>query len=77
MIFVTHAIEEAILLADRVVVMTPGPGCIQSDNRVALTRPRDVASPEFNAIRRELSQLLVSHHGAKVPAARPQLRALA
>jgi NitT/TauT family transport system ATP-binding protein len=76
-IFVTHAIEEAILLADRVVVMTPGPGCIQSDNRVALTRPRDVASPEFNAIRRELSQLLVSHHGAKVPAARPQLRALA
>jgi NitT/TauT family transport system ATP-binding protein len=76
-IFVTHAIEEAILLADRVVVMTPGPGRIQSDNRVALPRPRDVASPEFNAIRRELSQLLVSHHGTKAPAARPQLRALA
>jgi NitT/TauT family transport system ATP-binding protein len=76
-IFVTHAIEEAILLADRVVVMTPGPGRIESDNRVALPRPRDVASPEFNAIRRELSQLLVSHHGAKAPAARPQLRALA
>jgi NitT/TauT family transport system ATP-binding protein len=76
-IFVTHAIEEAILLADRVVVMTPGPGRIQSDNRIALPRPRDVASPEFNAIRRALSQLLVSHHGTKVPAARPQLRALA
>jgi NitT/TauT family transport system ATP-binding protein len=76
-IFVTHAIEEAILLADRVVVMTPSPGRIQSDNRVALARPRDVASPEFNTIRRALSQLLVSHHGAKTPAARPQLRALA
>jgi NitT/TauT family transport system ATP-binding protein len=76
-IFVTHAIEEAILLADRVVVMTPGPGRIQSDNRVALPRPRDVASPEFNVVRRELSQLLVSHHGTKAPAARPQLRALA
>ena len=76
-IFVTHAIEEAILLADRVVVMTPGPGRIQSDNRVALPRPRDVASPEFNAIRRELSHLLVSHHGTKAPASRPQLRALA
>jgi NitT/TauT family transport system ATP-binding protein len=76
-IFVTHAIEEAILLADRVVVMTPSPGRIQSDNRVALSRPRDVASPEFNVIRRELSQLLVSHHGTKAPATRPQLRALA
>ena len=74
--FVTHAIEEAILLADRVVVMTPGPGRIQSDNRVALPRPRDVASPEFNSIRRDLSQLLVSHHGARAPAAPLHLRAM-
>ncbi len=64
-IFVTHSIEEAIFLADRVVVMTPGPGQVQSDNRIALPRPRDVASPEFNAIRRELSSLLASHHGTK------------
>jgi NitT/TauT family transport system ATP-binding protein len=76
-IFVTHAIEDAILLADRVVVMTPGPGRIQSDNRVSLARPRDVASPEFNAIRRALSQLIVSHHDTKAAVARPQLRALA
>lgn len=68
-IFVTHAIEEAILLADRVVVMSPRPGQIQSDNRVLLPRPRDVASPEFNAIRRDLSALLVSHHGVKQSAA--------
>lgn len=61
-VFVTHAIEEAILLADRVVVMSPRPGQIQSDNRVTLPRPRDVASPEFNAVRRTLSSLLVSHH---------------
>jgi NitT/TauT family transport system ATP-binding protein len=76
-VFVTHAIEEAILLADRVVVMTPGPGRIQSDNRIPLSRPRDVASPDFNAVRRELSQLLVSHHGSKAAAAPLQLRALA
>jgi len=76
-IFVTHAIEEAILLADRVVVMTPGPGRIQSDSQVALARPRDVASVEFNAFRRALSQLLASHHGTKaLAAAQPQLRTL-
>jgi NitT/TauT family transport system ATP-binding protein len=54
-IFVTHAIEEAILLADRVVAMQPGPGRIVSDTRIALPRPRDVASPEFNDLRRQLS----------------------
>jgi hypothetical protein len=49
-VFVTHSVEEAIFLADRVVVMTPGPGRIESDNRLDLPRPRDVASPEFNAV---------------------------
>ncbi len=61
-VFVTHAIEEAIFLADRVVVMSPGPGRIVRDVRVDLPRPRDVSSPEFNALRRELSALLHSHH---------------
>jgi NitT/TauT family transport system ATP-binding protein len=64
-IFVTHAIEEAILLAGRVVVMSPRPGQIQSDNRIALPRPRDVSSPEFNAVRRHLSSLLASFHATK------------
>ncbi len=62
-VFVTHAIEEAILLADRVVVMSPGPGRIVEDIAVTLPRPRDVASPEFNALRRTLSGLLHSAHG--------------
>ncbi len=64
-VFVTHSIEEAIFLADRVVVMTPGPGRIESDNRLDLPRPRDVASPEFNAIRRVLGAKLHSHHAKK------------
>jgi NitT/TauT family transport system ATP-binding protein len=54
-IFVTHAIEEAILLADRVVAMAPNPGRIVTDTHISLSRPRDVSSPEFNALRRELS----------------------
>jgi len=67
-VFVTHSIEEAIFLAGRVVVMTPGPGRIESDNAVTLPRPRDVASPEFNAVRRVLGAKLHSHHGKKAAA---------
>ncbi len=62
-LFVTHSIEEAIVLADRVIVMSPGPGQIVADEPVDLPRPRDVASPEFNAIRRRLSALVHSDHG--------------
>ena len=61
-LFVTHAIEEAILLADRVVVMSAGPGRIVADERVDLARPRDPTSPEFNALRRQLSAMLGFHH---------------
>ena len=64
-VFVTHAVEEAIVLADRVVVMTPGPGRIESDNGLSLARPRDIASPEFNEIRRVMSARLHSHHGRR------------
>jgi NitT/TauT family transport system ATP-binding protein/sulfonate transport system ATP-binding protein len=60
-LFVTHSVEEAALLADRVLVMSAGPGRIESDIRIDLPRPRDVSSPEFNAVRRELAQRLTSH----------------
>jgi NitT/TauT family transport system ATP-binding protein len=58
--FVTHSIEEAIFLADRVVVMSPGPGRIETEMRIDLPRPRDVSAPDFNDIRRELSRMLHS-----------------
>ena len=64
-VFVTHAIEEAIFLADRVVVMTPSPGRIESDMRLNLSRPRDVSSPEFNDVRRDMSGRLHSDHAKK------------
>ena len=64
-LFVTHSIEEAIFLADRVVVMAPGPGRIDSQMQIALPRPRDVVAADFNDIRRELSLRLHSHHARK------------
>jgi sulfonate transport system ATP-binding protein len=60
-IFVTHSVEEAALLADRVLVMSAGPGHIESDIAIELPRPRDVSSPEFNAVRRDLARRLTTH----------------
>jgi NitT/TauT family transport system ATP-binding protein len=57
-VFITHNIEEAILLGDRVVVMTARPGRIKEIVDVKLPRPRDVTSPEFNDIRRRVASLL-------------------
>ncbi|MYM37556.1 ATP-binding cassette domain-containing protein [Duganella sp. FT94W] len=65
-IFVTHSIEEAIYLADRIVVMTYRPGTVKRDLLVALPRLRDPAAAEFNALKRELGQLVMEeqqrHH---------------
>ena len=60
-IFVTHAVEEAVLMSDRVVVMTAGPGRVERDVTIDLPRPRDIVSVEFNQVRRDITQLLSSH----------------
>jgi NitT/TauT family transport system ATP-binding protein len=62
-LFVTHDLEEAIALSDRVVVMSAGPAArIIGDWRVKLTRPRDIAEikldQEFHALHREIWQSL-------------------
>ena len=72
-LFVTHSIEEAIYLADRIVVMTYRPGTVKRDILVDLPRMRDPASPEFNALKRELGQLVMEeqqrHHHDELRAA--------
>jgi NitT/TauT family transport system ATP-binding protein len=57
-LFVTHSIPEAIYLADRVVVMTSHPGRVKAVIPVSERRPRDVTSPGFNRIQREVLDLL-------------------
>ncbi|MGA8261375.1 MAG: ABC transporter ATP-binding protein [Arenicellales bacterium] len=57
-LFITHDLEEAIALADRVVVLSAGPARIKGDYEIDLARPRDVAeirlNPTFNALYRRL-----------------------
>jgi NitT/TauT family transport system ATP-binding protein len=61
-VFVTHDLEEALVLADRVVVMTAGPATIKGSFPVPLDRPRDAEevrlTPEFLEIYREVWESL-------------------
>jgi NitT/TauT family transport system ATP-binding protein len=62
-LFVTHDLEEAIALADRVVIMSAGPGArIIGDWRVPLARPRDIfevrLQPDFHQLHREIWNVL-------------------
>ena len=59
-LFVTHSIDEALLLADRILVFTPRPGQIAADIRVDLPRPRAPQSEAFSA----LAAVLRGHIGA-------------
>ena len=62
-LFVTHDLEEAIALADRVVIMSAGPSArIIGDWRIALPRPRDISEirmeKDFHALHREIWSVL-------------------
>jgi NitT/TauT family transport system ATP-binding protein len=57
-IFVTHNIEEAIYLADRMVVMSPSPGRVKEIIDIDLPRPRDILDLRFNEYRKLLFNLI-------------------
>jgi len=62
-LFVTHDLEEAISLADRVVIMSAGPAArIIGDFPIELARPRDISEiklmPEFQNIQRDIWHML-------------------
>jgi len=58
MLFVTHDIDEAIYMSDRIVLMTPRPGLIERIIDVTLDRPRQRSSQEFLRLRGDILELL-------------------
>ena len=53
-IFVTHSVDEAVYLSDRIVVLTKRPAKIKEVIKIDWPRPRDRASPEFTALRKHI-----------------------
>lgn len=57
-VFVTNNIEEAIYLADRIVVLTNCPTRIKREYKIDLPRPRDYVDPQFLALREEITSIV-------------------
>lgn len=64
-IMVTHDVEEAVYLANRVVVMSPRPGTTIAELPIELSRPRERTSDEFIGIRRRIIQTLEFDEGRR------------
>ncbi len=59
-LFVTHSLDEALILSDRVVLFSARPGRIVADVAVEAPRPRDTADPPLAALQRHLRDLLAA-----------------
>jgi ABC-type nitrate/sulfonate/bicarbonate transport system ATPase subunit len=70
-IFITHSVEEAIFLADRILVMSSRPGRIKAEWSVDAPRPRDVTSEGLRQLERQIYALLdeelTKSFGSEVP----------
>ena len=59
-VFVTNNIEEALYLADRIILLSDCPSQIRAEYKIDLPRPRDLVSPEFMRLRTEITERMNS-----------------
>ncbi|MFT4510791.1 ABC transporter ATP-binding protein [Caballeronia sp. 15711] len=74
-VFITHDLDEALLLADRILVLKPHPGEVAEMVNVPLARPRTVAdfsSAEFKGTKARLEQLLYANEDAEMDVLHPR-----
>ena len=55
-VFITHNIEEAVYLAERVLILTNKPARVKEDVAIPLPHPRDINDPEFVRIRNYITE---------------------
>ncbi|MEV5599625.1 nitrate/sulfonate/bicarbonate ABC transporter ATP-binding protein [Streptomyces sp. NPDC052496] len=68
-LLVTHSIEEAVQLADRILVLDTDPGRVRAELRVALPRPRDRRDPGFEALVEDAYEALTGRRDTAAPGA--------
>ena len=56
-VFVTNNSEEAVYLADRIIILTNTPTCVKQEVRVDLPRPRQYSDPAFLEVRRQIEEI--------------------
>jgi sulfonate transport system ATP-binding protein len=72
LMLVTHDVDEAVVLADRVIVMRPRPGRLFEEIKVNLARPRDRNSPLFDNFKKRVLTALDRSLDRSVPDAEPK-----
>ena len=66
-LFVTHSIEEAIILGSRILVMTPHPGRVRAELNAHAFAHDSLGGEEFQTLQRRISQMLFQHHLPNLP----------